>query len=79
MAWISTEPADAATAELLLSLADPSSGRTDEILRVHALHPAGLRAHLAVYRAAMRGTSGLPTVERELVAYVVSDLNGCVY
>ena len=79
MTWISTEPLDAATAGLLVSLADPGTGRTDEILRAHALHPAGLRAHLALYRASMRGTPGLPTVDRELIAYVVSDLNGCVY
>lgn len=79
MTWISTEPDDRSTAKRLASLADPGTGRTDEILRVHALDPAGLRAHVALYRASMRGTPGLPAVDRELIAFVVSDLNGCRY
>lgn len=79
MSWISTDPPDGDTARLLASLADPRTGVTDEILKIHALDPAGLRAHLALYRSAMSATPGLPLVDRELVAYVVSDLNGCVY
>ena len=58
---------------------DPGSTQLDEILRVHSLHPAGLGAHLALYRAAMRGTPGLPSVERELIALHVSRVNGCHY
>jgi alkylhydroperoxidase family enzyme len=58
---------------------DPESGRVDHILAVHSLHPAGLAAHLDLYRAVMRGTRGLPAVDRELIALVVSRLNGCHY
>ena len=32
-----------------------------------------------LYRAAMRGTRSFPKVERELLALVVSGLNGCRY
>jgi len=51
----------------------------DNILKIHSLDPKGLRAHLALYRSAMTGTSGLPKVEREMIALVVSSVNGCRY
>ncbi len=82
MAWIPAPGPDACDPEaaaLLRAAADPKTGEADEILRVHALDPSGLAAHLAVYKAAMRGTGGLPKVDRELVALVVSQLNGCHY
>jgi alkylhydroperoxidase family enzyme len=66
-------------AELYRRARDPESGRVDHILAVHSLHPAGLAAHLELYRAVMRGTPGLPAVDRELIALVVSRLNGCRY
>lgn len=58
---------------------DPKSGRVDHILGVHSLHPQGLAAHLAVYRAAMAGTPGLRKVDREMIALVVSQTNSCHY
>ncbi|MBC8329485.1 MAG: carboxymuconolactone decarboxylase family protein [Planctomycetes bacterium] len=79
MAWIRDHSDDPECAELLRAHADPATGAVDNILRVHALHPAGLRAHLAVYRAAMTGTGGLRRAEREMIAVVVSGLNGCRY
>lgn len=82
MAWIPAPTPDECapeTAELLRAHADPDTGEVDEILRVHALDPRGLEGHLAVYQAAMRGTAGLRKVDRELVALVVSQLNGCHY
>ncbi len=51
----------------------------DNILKIHSLDPAGLRAHLALYRSAMTGTPGLPKLEREMIALVVSSVNGCRY
>ncbi len=79
MPWIH-QPRD----EDLIGLAwdrarDPETGRVDHILAIHAAHPAGLRAHLDLYTAVMRGTPSLPKVERELVAFVTSVLNGCHY
>ncbi|MDA1264822.1 MAG: carboxymuconolactone decarboxylase family protein [Planctomycetota bacterium] len=82
MAWIPAPGPDASppeTAELLRANADPATGEVDEVLRVHALDHLGLTGHLAVYRAAMRPTAGLRKVDRELVALVVSQLNGCHY
>jgi alkylhydroperoxidase family enzyme len=75
----SDDEADEVLAPLLEQARDPANGEVDEILRVHSLHPAGLAAHLALYRAVMRGTAGLRKVERELIAFVVSRLNGCHY
>ncbi len=43
------------------------------------VHPAGLRAHLLLYGAVMRGTATLRQMERELIAWVVSYRNGCHY
>ena len=82
MAWIRTlsaAEADPHLARLLAAHADRRTGEVDEILSVHTLAAEGLRAHLAVYTSAMRGTEGLPKVDRELVALVVSLLNGCHY
>jgi alkylhydroperoxidase family enzyme len=82
MSWIRTvaeEDARGELAELYAEGRDPANGRVDEILRVHSLHPGGLRGHLALYRAVMRGTRTLPRIERELVALVTSRLNRCRY
>jgi len=82
MAWIPSPNPDECqpdVADRLRQHADPGTGEVDEILRVHALDPGGLDGHLAVYKAAMRGTPGLRKVDRELVAYLVSRLNGCHY
>ncbi len=58
---------------------DPETGRLDNIMRVHSLHPRGLKAHLELYDAAMRGTKTLRKVDREMIALVASGLNGCHY
>lgn len=82
MAWIETIDAAAAEgvlADLYARVRDPATGAVDNILAVHALHPAGLKAHFALYGAAMQGTRGLPKAEREMIALLVSVLNGCHY
>jgi alkylhydroperoxidase family enzyme len=82
MAWIRTIGEDEAggrLAELYAAMVDPTSGRVDNVLKIHSLHPEGLAAHWELYRAVMRGTAGLPKVEREMIALVVSKLNGCHY
>ena len=81
MAWIDVigpEGARGDLAELYGRIAAPD-GSVDNILAIHSLHPAGGAAHLALYRAVMRGTPGLPKVDRELIALVVSRANGCHY
>ena len=82
MSWIKTiDPGDAEEplSELYSASADPRTGAVDNIMRIHALHPAGLEAHLALYAAVMRGTETLPKRDRELIALRVSQLNGCHY
>ena len=82
MSWIRTVDegdAQGPLAGLYRRAADPDTGRVDNILKIHALHPAGLKAHLDLYLAVMRGSEGLPTAERELIALVVSRLNRCRY
>ena len=58
---------------------DDLTGETDNILSIHSLHPAGMAAHWALYRAVMAGTRSLRKVDRELVALLVSRLNECHY
>lgn len=58
---------------------DPEHRRVDWIMRIHALDPGSMRAHNAVYTQAMRGTSTLRKVEREIVALIVSRANDCHY
>jgi alkylhydroperoxidase family enzyme len=86
MAWIHVIPELAADGELLalydeLYAPYPGEprGQLDNILQIHSLDPAGLRAHLALYRSAMTGTDSLPKLERELIGVVVSGINGCHY
>ncbi len=78
--WIRTidEP-DGDLADLYRANADPESGRLDFILKAHSLHPDGFRAHVALYRAVMKPTPTLPRAEREMIALVVSAINGCRY
>ena len=82
MSWIRTideDDAEGPLAELYGRMSDPSSGRLDNVLKVHSLHPDGLEAHWTLYRAAMRGTPNLRAAEREMIAVVVSARNGCHY
>lgn len=58
---------------------DPATDKVDHIMSIHSLDPQALAAHDAVYRSAMRGTGTLRKVDRELIAFIVSDINGCHY
>ncbi len=71
--------ADARLSAIYARVLDPETGQLDNIMAVHSLHPAGLEAHFALYRAVMTGTKGLRKVDRELIALHVSRLNGCHY
>ncbi len=82
MAWIEVideRCADGALAELYGQMVDPESGRVDNILTIHSLHPGGLRTHHQMYTEVMAGTTTLRKVEREMIAVVVSSLNECHY
>ena len=82
MAWIETtreDEWDGDLAEMYGKVVDRGHNRVDNIMQIHSLDPAAMDGHLAVYNAAMSGTKTLRKVERELIALVVSDINGCHY
>jgi len=82
MSWIDTIPpeeADETLAELYERVLDPHTGRLDNIMRIHSLHPRGLLSHQELYEAVMRPTRTLRKAEREMIALVVSRINECHY
>lgn len=52
---------------------------TDNILRIHGVHPRAMRLHFELYRELMHGRGPLTRVQREMVAVAVSAENGCHY
>jgi len=76
---IGPDDADEELAELYRQVLDPRSGRLDNIMRVHSLHPQGLAAHQALYSSVMTPTPTLRRAEREMIALVVSQINECHY
>ena len=81
MAYIDTVAESQATGELgewYRRVANPD-GTVDNIMKVHSLNVETLRTHFEMYRAAMHRPSPLSRAEREMVAVVVSRLNGCAY
>lgn len=57
---------------------DPG-GAVDNILRVHGHNPPSMAAHFDLYKTLMRGPSALSRAQREMIAVVVSSINGCHY
>jgi uncharacterized peroxidase-related enzyme len=81
LAWIKTIPPPEASGELLEQYArmrDPA-GNVANILQIHSLNPAALRAHFDLYRTLMFARSELSRAQREMIAVVVSKTNGCHY
>ena len=82
MSWIHIPEGDEVDPELAAlwdRVRDRDSGQLDNIMAIHGLHPRGLAAHYGLYAAVMSGTKGLRKVDREMVALVVSQENGCHY
>ncbi|MCL1594228.1 MAG: carboxymuconolactone decarboxylase family protein [Actinomycetia bacterium] len=82
MSWIETIREDeweGDLSQLYGAVADGDHDRVDNILQIHSLDPKSMAAHQAVYTASMSGTRSLRKVERELIALVVSEINGCHY
>ena len=65
--------------ELRPEVVDPAYDRVDNIMAVHGLDAGSLRAHLGLYRQAMKGTATLRKVDREMIALTVSTINECHY
>jgi len=81
MAWIDVideEDADGELADLYERIRS-SRGKVANIMKVHSLHPEAMEKHLEFYLAIMFKRAGLSREQRELVATVVSSINGCDY
>lgn len=81
MAWIRVIEPGEAQGELAQQYARmrERDGSVDNILTVHSLNPASLRAHYDLYKVCMYGPSDLSRAQREMVAVVVSAANRCHY
>lgn len=51
----------------------------DNILRVHGVHSRVMRLHYDLYDELMWKPGPLSRVQREMIAVVVSSVNGCHY
>ena len=81
-AWIDvTDERDAGPelAAAYAQFADPATGKIDHILKIHSLNPQTLFDHYALYRTLMFGRGPLRRPQREMIAVVVSAINGCHY
>ena len=81
MAWIRTVRQGEAEGELRrhYDAAVARAGKVYGIVRLMSPNPAVLEAAMAFYRAAMFGPSPLSRAQREMLATVVSRVNGCHY
>ena len=81
-AWIKIILDEQADEDLLdaLALARTPHGTVDNVMRVHSLRPNTMRAHLALYRAALHDDGNtLPPWLQETISSYVSILNDCPY
>lgn len=81
MSWIRVVSDEQATGRLRASFdaARGRAGRVFNIVRQMSPNPALLDASMAFYVAAMKQSRTLSRAQCELLATVVSRLNGCVY
>ncbi len=82
MAWIKTVAPEEATGLLsrLYGEALRRAGKVFNIIRIQSLRPRVLRNSTLLYREVMFSEeSGLSRAQRELIATVVSQVNGCHY
>lgn len=81
MTFIDTIDPNEAAGELasLYKRVSNSDGTIANVMRIHSLNPESMRTHFEMYVAAMHHDSPLSRAEREIVAVVVSRLNGCEY
>jgi alkylhydroperoxidase family enzyme len=51
----------------------------DHIIQVHSVNSPCMKLHFQLYAELMRGKGPLGLVQREMVATLVSSINGCHY
>ncbi|GIV02423.1 MAG: peroxidase [Armatimonadetes bacterium] len=75
---ISEEDAEGRLARLY-DQARKRAGKVFQIVKCMSLAPHQLEASMGLYRAVMFGESPLTRAQREMIAVVVSKVNGCHY
>jgi uncharacterized peroxidase-related enzyme len=81
-AWITMiaeEDADEKLTAAYAECADRATGIVGHIFKIQSLNPPSMLAHHALYQALMFGRSPLTRIQREMIASVVSAINGCEY
>ncbi len=81
MAWIKVIEETDAAGELkqLYDSQRRQAGALANILKIHSLAPETLSTHLGLYLAVMHAPGELSRPRREMIAVVVSSVNGCHY
>lgn len=81
MAWIGTIDPEEATGLLReeYDRAMTRAGRVAGVVQLSSLDPAMLHTWIENFLSVMHGPSPLSRAEREMVAVVVSQINGCHY
>jgi len=81
MAWIRQVPDDEAEGELarIYEAARARAGGVANIIRVQSQRPRQLATFMKFYVELMQGETALPRREKELLAAVTSQVNGCFY
>ncbi len=81
MAWIKIIEENEATGELkqIYETQRRQAGALANILKIHSLAPKTLSAHLDLYLAVLHAPGELSRAQREMIAVVVSSVNGCHY
>lgn len=51
----------------------------DHIIQIHGVNAPVMKKHYELYAQLMRGSGPLTFIQREMVAVVVSKINGCHY
>lgn len=77
--WVADDDDAPAAARRELTAARRRAGRVWNIVRVMTPNPPVLHASMELYGATMHGASPLSRRQRELLAVVVSQTNGCIY
>ncbi len=80
-AWIKVVEESEAHGELakIYDEVRESRGRVSNVMKVHSLDPEAMKLHLQLYLHLMYGKSSITRTQREMIAVLVSQLNGCHY
>ena len=81
MAWINVIDKTEDSTELgkIYSDIEKKRGKLSNILKVHSLKPGTMQAHLDLYLAIMFNRSKIKRELKEMLAVLISQLNGCQY